>query len=376
MVKVARRGNGCARAATTARSASRPSIPQAPDRGARGRHNARDERTAPPRRHDDVLESDRRRRAPLPADQARLAGRPAALAPFDRGSARRRQRRRRGDAAVDRRCRQRRLSPAAAPGRDRACPRRPRSRPDRGRRPVPRRLGRARRGAAARHPGGRLLPLEHRRDGAARRAAVASARARRDGQSVMRATSTPASISSSRRAAAWRPTSATGASSASPASRSASTRRCSAREARDAGLRARRGWPDDARVLVYAGRFAPEKHLDVLADAVGRLGAPYVLLAVGAGPAPPPASERVVVQPFVASASELATVLASADAFVHAGDQETFGLSVLEAMACGTPAVVRDAEGLGELAGGRRRGRRSRRHERRLRCRDRFALRR
>jgi len=121
--------------------------------------------------------------------------------------------------------------------------------------------------------------------------------------------------------------------------------------ARDAGFRTRRGWPDDTRVLVYAGRFAPEKHLDVLADAVGRLGAPYLLLAVGAGPAPPPAGDRVVVRPFVASARELATVLASADAFVHAGDQETFGLSVLEAMACGTPAVVRDAEGLGELAG-------------------------
>jgi alpha-1,6-mannosyltransferase len=121
-------------------------------------------------------------------------------------------------------------------------------------------------------------------------------------------------------------------------------------EARDAAFRARRGWPDDARVLVYAGRFAPEKHLDVLADAVGRLGAPYVFLAVGAGPAPPPPGERVVVQSFVASARELATVLASADAFVHAGDQETFGLSVLEAMACGTPAIVRAAEGLGELA--------------------------
>ena len=123
-------------------------------------------------------------------------------------------------------------------------------------------------------------------------------------------------------------------------------------QARDGGFRAARGWGDDARVLVYAGRFAPEKHLDVLADAVGRLGAPYVLLVVGAGPAPPPASERVVVQHFVASTAELATLLASADAFVHAGDQETFGLSVLEAMACGTPAVVRDAEGLGELADG------------------------
>ena len=122
-------------------------------------------------------------------------------------------------------------------------------------------------------------------------------------------------------------------------------------EARDLRWRERRGWGPDTRLLVYAGRFAPEKHLDILADAVERLGAPYLLLAIGAGPAPPRAAERVVVAPFVASTAEPATMLASADAFVHAGDQETFGLSVLEAMACGTPAVVRDAEGLGELAG-------------------------
>jgi len=57
----------------------------------------------------------------------------------------------------------------------------------------------------------------------------------------------------------------------------------------------------------------------------------------------------VVTLPFMASTDELATALASADAFVHAGDQETFGLSALEAMACGLPIVVRDAEGLAEL---------------------------
>ena len=107
-----------------------------------------------------------------------------------------------------------------------------------------------------------------------------------------------------------------------------------------------------ARVLVYAGRFAPEKHLDVLADAVARLGAPYLFVAIGAGPAPPPAGHRVRVLPFVAGVSGLARALASADLFVHAGDQETFGLSALEAMACGTPVVVRNAEGLAELAGG------------------------
>ena len=112
--------------------------------------------------------------------------------------------------------------------------------------------------------------------------------------------------------------------------------------------RAALGLDASARLLVYAGRFAAEKHLDVLVAAVARLGAPYHLVAVGAGPRPPQ-GERVHVLPFVAGAEGLAEVLASADVFVHAGDQETFGLSVLEAFACGTPAVVRGTEGLAEL---------------------------
>jgi len=118
---------------------------------------------------------------------------------------------------------------------------------------------------------------------------------------------------------------------------------------RDPTWRARHGIAKEARVLVFAGRFAPEKHLDVLVDAVHRLGPPYVLVAIGAGPSAPRVDARVKVLPFVSGTAELATALASADAFVHAGDQETFGLSVLEAMACGTAAVVRDAEGLAEL---------------------------
>ena len=121
--------------------------------------------------------------------------------------------------------------------------------------------------------------------------------------------------------------------------------------ARERAWRQRHGWSEATRVLVYAGRFAAEKHLDVLAAAVARLGDPYVLVAIGAGPVPP-RGDRVVVLPFVASSRELATALASADAFVHAGDQETFGLSALEAMACATPAVLRASAGLAELCDG------------------------
>lgn len=108
------------------------------------------------------------------------------------------------------------------------------------------------------------------------------------------------------------------------------------------------GLPPGTRLLVYAGRFAPEKHLDVLTEAVRRLGPPYMLIAVGAGPVPP-SGDRVRVLPHIGDPMALARVLASADAFVHAGDQETFGLSALEAMACGTPVVARATEGLAEL---------------------------
>jgi alpha-1,6-mannosyltransferase len=113
--------------------------------------------------------------------------------------------------------------------------------------------------------------------------------------------------------------------------------------------RAAQGFDGATRVCVYAGRFAAEKHLPTLVAAVERLGPPHVLLLVGAGPLPPRRSERVRVLDFVPNTVALATVFASADCFVHAGDQETFGLSLLEALACGTPAVVRRAGGLPEI---------------------------
>ena len=103
------------------------------------------------------------------------------------------------------------------------------------------------------------------------------------------------------------------------------------------------------RLLVYVGRFAPEKNLGVLADAVRLLGPRHLLLAVGDGPCPPQGAQVRCVG-VERDPARLARLLTSADAFVHAGDQETFGLSVLEAMACATPVVVHADDGLGELA--------------------------
>jgi alpha-1,6-mannosyltransferase len=117
---------------------------------------------------------------------------------------------------------------------------------------------------------------------------------------------------------------------------------------RKSDLRQRLGLPQDTRLLVYAGRFSREKRLPLLLEAVRRLGEPYHLLMVGSGARLPPA-ERVTRLPFQRDIASLAELIASCDVLVHAGDQETFGLIVLEAMACGIPVVGPAAGGVGEL---------------------------
>jgi alpha-1,6-mannosyltransferase len=113
------------------------------------------------------------------------------------------------------------------------------------------------------------------------------------------------------------------------------------------GLRRRLGLTSRHRLLVFAGRPAREKRVDVLVEAVERLGDPYVLLLVGAR-ATTPSPGRVIELPYETDPARLAALLASCDAFVHANDSEPFGLIVLEAMACGLPVVGVDAGGVGE----------------------------
>ena len=60
--------------------------------------------------------------------------------------------------------------------------------------------------------------------------------------------------------------------------------------------------PPKARLLIYTGRFAPEKNLDTLVAAVRRLGPDYWLLAVGSGTAAP-RGDRVIVWPQIISKS-------------------------------------------------------------------------
>jgi alpha-1,6-mannosyltransferase len=117
---------------------------------------------------------------------------------------------------------------------------------------------------------------------------------------------------------------------------------------RIATLREHLRLPANARLLVYAGRFTAEKKLGVLIEAVRKLGRPYHLVLIGGGE-PLPRFPQITYIPFKRDQRVLARLLASCDVLVHPGDCETFGLIVLEAMACGLPVVGTTGGGVAEL---------------------------
>ncbi|HVS77101.1 MAG TPA: glycosyltransferase, partial [Steroidobacteraceae bacterium] len=82
--------------------------------------------------------------------------------------------------------------------------------------------------------------------------------------------------------------------------------------------------------------------------AFARLGSPYHLLLIG-GAREAQRAANVTMLPYRRDSIELAEWLASADALVHAGTKETFGLVILEAMACGRPVVAARAGAIPEF---------------------------
>jgi alpha-1,6-mannosyltransferase len=108
------------------------------------------------------------------------------------------------------------------------------------------------------------------------------------------------------------------------------------------------GLPQQTRMLVFAGRAAREKNVESMVAAVERLGAPYHLLLIGAG-RDVRSSSQVTSLDYERDPQRLAALVASCDAFLHANENEIFGLVVLEAMAAGLPVIGPNKGGVGEL---------------------------
>ena len=117
---------------------------------------------------------------------------------------------------------------------------------------------------------------------------------------------------------------------------------------RDAKLREELGLAADVRLSIFAGRMAREKDVPLLLRTFARLGRGHHLILVG-GERREALSTNVTMLPYEQDPLRLARLIASADALVHAGTQETFGLIAVEAMACGLPVVGVRAGALPEL---------------------------
>lgn len=118
--------------------------------------------------------------------------------------------------------------------------------------------------------------------------------------------------------------------------------------------RARLGIPDGVRVVGGLGRLAPTKRFDLLIRAVATVPGATLLL-VGDGPERPRLeglarelgiADRVILAGGTAHARDM---LCAMDVFAAPSTQETFGLAVLEALACGLPTLYTTCPPLEEL---------------------------
>ena len=115
--------------------------------------------------------------------------------------------------------------------------------------------------------------------------------------------------------------------------------------------------PPGSKVLMHISNFRPVKRVVEVVQIFAKVReqTPAVLVMVGDGPDRPLAeaeAERLGLAEhvqFLGKVDAVADLLRCADVFLLPSSSESFGLSVLEAMACGVPVVASDVGGLGEV---------------------------
>jgi glycosyltransferase involved in cell wall biosynthesis len=128
-------------------------------------------------------------------------------------------------------------------------------------------------------------------------------------------------------------------------------------EAKQKEWRLRLGLPMNAPILLWAGRLGREKNLDFLFQVyrvVASRSPDACLVLAGDGPELEKLRAEYVANPRIVftgrlDRSELPHLYAMADVFVFPSTTDTFGMVILEAQACGLPAIVSDVGGPQEL---------------------------
>lgn len=105
--------------------------------------------------------------------------------------------------------------------------------------------------------------------------------------------------------------------------------------------RAMQGLP--APIQLYVGRIAVEKNLEAFLDCA----TPGSKVVVGDGPARAALEDKYPAAHFLGPmfGSDLASAYAAADVFVFPSRTDTFGLVMIEALACGTPVAAHPVTG-------------------------------
>lgn len=123
-----------------------------------------------------------------------------------------------------------------------------------------------------------------------------------------------------------------------------------------ASVRQRWAHPEQT-LLVHCGRLSVEKHAHRSIETIAALrhsGIDARLVVVGEGPMRARLQRQAARLPvdftgYIGCRDTVATILATADVALAPGPHETFGLAALEALACGTPAVVSRTSALAEI---------------------------
>ncbi|GGQ49081.1 glycosyltransferase [Streptomyces asoensis] len=128
--------------------------------------------------------------------------------------------------------------------------------------------------------------------------------------------------------------------------------------------RRRLGLPDDARVVGGVGRLTAGKRFDVLVHALARLPRDHWLVLVGGGPEEnvlrrtaheAGVADRVLFtgeRPCVPDGTpgpDLPSLVCAMDVFVSPSPEETFGLAIVEALACGLPVLYASCPAIEQL---------------------------